>query len=82
MDEEINVNRLNGIPNFGHGFPDGEDVQVPAAEVDEIQPVVPSEETPVENTAPEAETPVEAPVEPVAETVPVELPDNSSVASA
>jgi len=29
MDEQPNVNNLNGVPNFGHGFPDN----VPAEEV-------------------------------------------------
>lgn len=35
--EQPNVNNLNGVPNFGHGFPDGEVVEVPAAEVDSIE---------------------------------------------
>lgn len=32
-----NVNNLNGVPNFGHGFPE-EDIQVPAPqEAEEVE---------------------------------------------
>ena len=44
--EQPNVNNLNGIPNFGHGFPENQpDTQVPAEEVDTIS------EAPMEDTS-------------------------------
>jgi hypothetical protein len=34
--EQSNVNNLNGVPNFGHGFPE-EEAQEIAATVEEVE---------------------------------------------
>lgn len=67
MDETPNVNNLNGVPNFGHGFPENvpvEEVVADAAapegvEIEAPVEAAPAEEAPVEE-APAEEAPVEA----------------------
>lgn len=53
MDETPNVNNLNGVPNFGHGFPEPDAVDV-TEETEEAPAETVAEETP------EAEPEVEA----------------------
>ena len=43
MDEQINVNNLNGVPNFGHGLPADVPAEVAEAEVVAADPAAPEE---------------------------------------
>ena len=59
--DETNVNKLNGVPNFGHGMPDDGVVIAGVTDVPQVEVVLPeaSEETKdaqVEQTLSEPET--------------------------